>query len=78
LNSRVLKNIIEKIDYYKEKIFYVSLATLTPVGAGHGEIREYTWDGEKYQLIKTTEYGEGTENPNGPPAEYWELWEGQG
>ena len=72
------KNIIEKIDYYKEKILYVNLATFTPMGAGHGEIREYAWKGEKYELIKTTEYGEGTQNPLGPPPEYQELWEGQG
>ena len=72
------KNVIEKIDYYKTKILYVRLATLTPMGTGHGEIREYAWSGEKYELIKTTEYGEGTQNPLGPPSEYQELWQGQG
>lgn len=57
---------------------YTNLVTITRIGAAMSVIDEYAWNGERYELIKTVEYGEGTSNPLGPPEEYLELWEGQG
>ncbi len=57
---------------------YVNLVSHTSMGASLSVIREYAWNGEKYELIKKVTWGEGTENPSGPPKEYLELWEQKG
>ena len=59
---------------------YVNLATQLNMGVCCHTISEYTWNEERYryELIKTVDWGEGTQNPLGPPEEYLELWEGRG
>jgi len=55
---------------------YVNLASQLNMGVCCHRIFEYAWDGERYELIKTVDWGEGSANPLGPPEEYLELWEG--